>query len=113
MKRLAIIGAVLSMSALASVLVDARYGPIERDPDGRLSRSAQVLRDFQQLHPCPATGSRTGACPGWAKDHVIPRACGGKDTIENLQWLPTALKSCAGTLCKDRWERKIYCKEPT
>ena len=56
------------------------------------------------------TGSTTGACPSWAIDHVIPLACGGCDSIENLQWLKNSIKSCAGTECKDRWERKINCQ---
>ena len=33
---------------------------------------------------------------------------GGFDAVRNLLWLPGALKSCPGTVCKDRWERKVY-----
>lgn len=71
-------------------------------------RSAAVLREFQMLYPCPSTGQPTGKCPGWQKDHVIPLACGGCDSVENLQWLPKEIKTCAGKLCKDRWERRVY-----
>ena len=85
------------------------YSQIARDENGKISRSAQVLRDFKTIHPCPATGISGGSCEGWAIDHVIPLACGGCDTIENLQWLKNEIKSCSGTECKDRWERKIYC----
>jgi hypothetical protein len=42
--------------------------------------------EFQRQHPCPSTGRTTGACPGFVKDHVIPLACGGPDSVANLQW---------------------------
>lgn len=85
-------------------------GPQPRDADGTIHRSAVVLREYQRIHPCPATGKTTGKCYGWALDHVIPLACGGCDKIENLQWLKASIKSCAGADCKDRWERKINCQ---
>lgn len=81
-----------------------------RDSKGVIIRRADVLREFQKAHPCPATGLTTGACPGWAKDHVIPLSCGGRDEVSNLQWLPDQIKSAAGTYAKDRFERKIYCQ---
>lgn len=84
-------------------------GDPARDAAGVIIRSDKVKRDFQKAHPCPATGLTSGACPGWAKDHVIPLDCGGCDSVENMQWLKNTIKSCAGTECKDRWERKIYC----
>lgn len=90
---------------------DARYcGPPQRSAAGDIIRSRAPLRDFQRIHPCPSTGLSTGACPGWHKDHVIPLVCGGCDTVENLQWLPVEIKACAGTDCKDRWERRVYCQ---
>lgn len=92
-----------------TVYADSRVcGQPERDADGKIKRSAQVLREFQKLYPCPSTGKRYGSCPGWAKDHVIPLASCGCDSIENLQWLPTVIKSCNDDHCKDRGERKIY-----
>lgn len=75
----------------------------KRDADGGISRSLKVIEEFKQIHPCPATG-KTGNCPGWAIDHVIPLACGGCDAIYNLQWLPSKYKVTG----KDRWERNIY-----
>lgn len=92
-------------------LREARYCTVTpvRDADGSISRRADVLRAFRKAHPCPVTGLVTGACPGWAMDHIIPLACGGCDAVWNLQWLPGGLKSAAGTLPKDRWERVIYC----
>lgn len=82
---------------------------ILRSSSGRIIRSTSVLKDFQKEHPCPSTGLTTGACAGWAIDHVIPLACGGCDKMENLQWLPNSIKSASGTYPKDRWERKINC----
>lgn len=81
---------------------------IVRNADGTIHRSQSVLAAFKKAHPCPVTGLTTGACNGWAIDHVIPLAVCGRDALDNLQWLPDAIKSCAGTQCKDRWERKIY-----
>lgn len=102
--------ALLALSAAAASVVDPRYcGAPERGPDGRIARSAEVVRDFRALYPCPATGRTRGSCPGWAVDHVVPLACGGCDAVGNLQWLPTEAKSAAGTWPKDRWERAVYC----
>lgn len=100
----------LLLTATPAFADTRRCDAIERDEDGRIIRSAAVLREFQKIHPCPATGSTVGACKGWAIDHIIPLACGGCDAIENLQWLKSTIKSCAGRECKDRWERKIYCR---
>lgn len=83
---------------------------VERKANGKIKRSMTVLEEYQQIHPCPSTGSTSGKCPGWALDHVIPLACGGCDAIENLQWLPNEIKSASGKYPKDRWERKINCK---
>lgn len=93
----------------AASLADPRFcGEPQRDANGDIIRSSKVLADFQKLHPCPVTGLDKGACPGWAKDHVIPLACGGCDAVLNLQWLPADQKSVAGAHAKDRFERKIY-----
>lgn len=50
-------------------------------------RSRALLREFQRLNPCPSTGERRGACPGWQIDHQQPLCAGGPDAIANLQWL--------------------------
>lgn len=85
-------------------------GPPKRNAAGEIIRSAAVRAAFQKLHPCPSTGKTEGACPGWQIDHVLPLAppvC-GCDSVVNMQWLPLELKTCAGSVCKDRWERRIY-----
>jgi hypothetical protein len=51
--------------------------------------------------PAPSTGSTSGACPGYVKDHVIPLACGGADSVGNLQW-----QTVEDAKAKDRWERQ-------
>ena len=61
-------------------------------------RSREVTREFQREHPCPSTGLRGGACPGYRKDHVVPLACGGPDAVSNLQW-----QTVAAAKAKDRW----------
>ena len=92
---------------------ELRYcGPPARDASGTIIRSSSVLSAFQRAHPCPSTGLKSGSCPGWAKDHVVPLACGGCDAVYNLQWLPNAMKSAAGVIPKDRWERVVYA-DPT
>lgn len=113
MRRILFAISVLLASAPA-MAQDGRYcGPPARDADGVILRSRAVLRDFQRLYPCPATGLQQGACPGWFKDHIVPLVCGGCDSIENLQWLPGETKTCAGQICKDRWERRVYCRAPS
>jgi hypothetical protein len=63
-------------------------------------RSRAVAREFQREHPCPSTGLTSGACPGYWKDHIVPLACGGPDTIANMQW--QTIPDARG---KDKWER--------
>lgn len=106
----ALLCAVTVGNAQIPATTEVRYcGPPARLADGTIRRRSDVVAAFRKTHPCPATGLRTGACSGWAIDHVIPLACGGCDAVGNLQWLPTLLKSASGTLPKDRWERIVYC----
>lgn len=89
---------------------ELRYcGVPARDNDGSISRSSAVIAQFKRIHPCPVDWKTSGPCPGWAIDHVIPLACGGCDSVNNMQWLPDVLKSQA-KIGKDRFERKIYQK---
>jgi len=114
MKKLALalmLLVVLPAFAALDPLMEVRTcGEPRRMADGSILRRADVLTAFQKAHPCPVTGKTTGACQGWAIDHVIPLACGGCDAVWNLQWLPNSIKSAAGALPKDRWERKINCQ---
>jgi hypothetical protein len=88
---------------------DPRYcGQPARNADGSIKRSTYQRSLFVRMHPCPATGQVTGACPGWAVDHIIPLASCGCDAPANMQWLPNEIKSAPGEFSKDRWERKVY-----
>lgn len=103
----------LVVFAAADPLKETRYcGEPKRNAKGEIVRRADVLREFRKLYPCPATGQATGACPGWAINHTIPLASGGCDGISNLDWMPTAIKSCARPECRDRWERDVYRMRP-
>jgi hypothetical protein len=95
---------VPQQEALAALAVTLRLA------DGSIRRRADVLAAFKRQHPCPANGATTGACPGWAMDHIVPLVCGGCDEVSNLQWLPNQIKSAAGIYPKDRWEQRVYCK---
>ncbi len=67
---------------------------------GRIHRSRAVRDAFEREHPCPATGKRSGACPGYVVDHVKPLACGGADDPSNMTW-----QTAADGKAKDKWER--------
>lgn len=67
----------------------------------RIPRSHSVRAHFQRLHPCPSTGRKVGACAGYVADHIKPLACGGEDSVANLQW-----QTIAEARAKDKWERK-------
>lgn len=110
-----VIAAVLIASSFvrAGVMDEERYQSIViRNADGSIHRSAAVIAAFRRIHPCPSTMKFTGACPGWSVNHVIPLACGGVDSVSNMQWLPNDIKSCAGPHCVDRFERKINAATP-
>lgn len=64
-------------------------------------RSSAAKHTFQKANPCPATGQRMGACPGYVIDHITPLACGGADDPSNMQW-----QTVADGKAKDAWERK-------
>lgn len=111
--RIALVALLVAVQAHAQLppVQEVRYcGSPARLADGSIKRRADVLSAFKRQHPCPATGKASGACPGWAIDHVIPLVCGGCDSVGNLQWLPTQIKSAAGIYPKDRWEQRVYCK---
>ena len=71
----------------------------ERTPSGRISRSSRARIAFKELHPCPATGSSTGACPNYVIDHIRALKHGGSDTPGNMQW-----QTIAEARAKDRVE---------
>jgi hypothetical protein len=97
------------LPVFAGPLDETRYcGEPRRDASGAIYRSSAVRTSFQKAHPCPATGLTNGPCDGWQKDHVIPLASCGCDSVANMQWLPVGIKTCTSVDCKDRWERVVY-----
>lgn len=81
-------------------------GPPPRNAYGVIIRDQVVLRDFEQIYPrsqLPIIMKPDGTSEKWIKDHVVPLACGGCDTVDNLQWLPESQWRT-----KSKWERKAY-----
>lgn len=102
------LSATFASAASISPLEEVRFcGEPRRNADGTIYRSKAVTSIFKARYHCPSTGKGQGPCPGWQIDHVIPLACGGCDSISNMQWLPTDLKVTA-KVGKDRFERVIY-----
>jgi hypothetical protein len=90
-------------------LKDYRYsGSVVRAADGTTLRSTKVINAFKKQWACPATNLHTGACAGWAIDHIVPLDCGGVDAVWNMQWLPDQIKSAKGAFTKDHFERRVY-----
>jgi hypothetical protein len=65
------------------------------DSHGRISRSEAAKRRFMRQSGYPH-GRR-----GYIVDHIIPLACGGRDTPSNMQW-----QTAAEARAKDRYERR-------
>jgi hypothetical protein len=57
-----------------------------RDLSGNISSNPAPVRAFRLKHPCPATGSVRGVCPGYLVDHVKALDRGGGDTPDNMRW---------------------------
>jgi hypothetical protein len=89
-------GAVAAALILVGVLLASTPEAAARE-----YRSRGVTREFQREYPCPSTGERSGACPGYRKDHIVPLACGGPDAVSNMQW-----QTIADARAKDRRERR-------
>lgn len=113
--RIVLIFSMILMPMLCGVAhADARFcGVVYRESvePYRIIRSAKVKADFKREWPCSTC---TMAVSGtlWQVDHVIPLVCGGCDSVENMAWMPVGIKTCAGTICKDRWEQLVYCGKP-
>ena len=90
-------GIQLKLIAFATLIAIVVVAPASADEH----RSRAVAREFQREHPCPLTGLTTGACPGYWRDHVVPLACHGPDSVENMQW-----QTIADAKAKDAWERR-------
>ncbi len=78
--------AIIAAMILRTIILAAAVA-IAGIADARPHRSAAVVLAFKRHHPCPSTGLRRGACPGWQVDHAQALCAGGPDAEENLQWL--------------------------
>lgn len=111
-KVLCVILLLFSMQSFAQ-LEETRYcGAPKRTATGEIASSAAVVKAFREIHPCPSTGLTTGSCTGWSINHVIPLACGGCDSVSNMQWLPNDIKTGTNPHAVDRFERKINASNP-
>ena len=68
--------------------------------EAELHRSQKAKVIFKYSNPCPSTGRIKGSCPNYIIDHIKPLACGGADSVENMQW-----QTKSEAKVKDRWER--------
>lgn len=96
---------VLLLLPCTALAEDPRFcGAPARDARGEIIRSASVLKEFERRYPPPPPIVWPGGMTeGWYRDHVIPLACGGCDSVANLQWLPES-----AWRWKARWERRVY-----
>lgn len=63
-----------------------KWRPPEQKKESDFKRSKAARSEFQRANPCPATGKRTGRCPGYVVDHIRPLKRGGPDIPGNMQW---------------------------
>lgn len=82
---------LLLLAGLAALAMPAAAG----------ARSAAERHAFQRENPCPSTGERRGACPGYVIDHVRPLCAGGPDHRSNMQW-----QTRRAAIEKDKAERR-------
>ena len=75
----------MSRRILAIILL-LSVAAFPKSTNHRYTRSREVTHAFQRSHPCPSTGKRSGACPGYVKDHVVALCAGGADSPSNMQW---------------------------
>lgn len=66
-------------------------------------RGTEAPRLFRKANACPATKLFTGPCVGWTMDHMVPLACNGPDTPQNLQW-----QTVAEAKAKDKIELQCW-----
>jgi hypothetical protein len=78
--------AVRLSAAILAAILSASFGSIE----DALGRDLKQRSAFRRDNPCPATGKRSGPCPGYVVDHIRPLCAGGPDHPSNMQWLTVA-----------------------
>jgi hypothetical protein len=81
---------MLILSIALFVICLSAKADIARDGEGKILRSAAVIREFRAMNPCPATGKIQKSCPGYVVDHIMPLCGYGIDKLVNLQYQPIA-----------------------
>jgi len=92
---------ILALILLPAIEARTRCIGCQRGSNGRIARSSSAKHEFRRGQPCPSTGQKIGACPGYVIDHKIALACGGIDAPRNMQW-----QTAAEARAKDRVERR-------
>jgi len=113
MIRVFLVVVLLAWSSMVYA-TDSRFcGVVYQDiSTGKIHRSTSVLNAYKKEWPCPID------CTNYQVDHIIPLACGGCDSVENMAWMHKSIKTCAttatGPVCKDRYERRVdvFCGKP-
>ncbi len=85
---------VLLSLSLCAVPLSASQAKTTHTSKSRTQRSAAAKHAFEVQ-----TGYPHGR-PGYVVDHIVPLACGGKDTPSNMQW-----QTIAEAKAKDKVER--------
>ena len=80
----------MSKIAILLIALCAAFTPDSGQFEAKTVRSAAERSAFIRSNPCPATGQRRGACPGFEVDHVQALCAGGVDHHSNMQWLTVA-----------------------
>lgn len=89
-------------------LIETRYaGSPKRDAKGVIVRRQAVINAFWAQNICPSTLKYAAPCPGWALNHIIPLACGGRDAVNNLFKMQVSTKKLI-----DAIERKVNAHDP-
>jgi hypothetical protein len=92
------------VGAAVLLLAAATYAEADSGP----SRSAAARAAFKREQPCPSTGLRRGACPGYVIDHKQALCVGGPDAPQNMAWMTvTAAKAKDRWECKPGWEERL------
>lgn len=76
----------IQMTWLVLVALVLGAGQVAAEEE-RIVRSAAEVLSFKRHNPCPSTGARRGACPGYQVDHTISLCAGGEDKARNMAWL--------------------------
>ncbi len=78
-------GAVAGAALIAWGLLETAR-PIIAEPE----LNDRQVELFLKRHPCPASGKKQEACPGYVVTYVKPLCIGGTDRAGNMRWQTVA-----------------------